>query len=125
MHHASWEIICSQNSMNFLILFNLESIEAATQATLILETLNLIVQLQQKIEKVLDVPLGKCLVKLTFLVIAAREVRQVFYTIAACLAEINTNFSVVTLKCSEVGIRSLLRNKLLLRNKPNLSPPKF
>ena len=84
--------------MNFLILFNLESIEAATQATLILETLNLIVQLQQKTEKALDVPLGKCLVKLTFLVIAAREVRQVFYTIAACLAEINTNFSVVTLK---------------------------
>ena len=43
--------------MNFLILFNLESIETATQATLILETLNLIVQLQQKTEKALDVPL--------------------------------------------------------------------
>ena len=43
--------------MNFLILFNLEIIEAATQATSILETLNLIVQLQQKTEKSLDVPL--------------------------------------------------------------------
>ena len=45
---------------------------------------------------------------------AAREVRQVFYTIAACLAEININFAVVTLKCSEVRIRSLLRNKFIL-----------
>ena len=43
--------------MDFLVPFNLESIETATQATLILETLNLIVQLQQKIKKALVVPL--------------------------------------------------------------------
>ena len=39
-----------------LILFNLESIEAPMQAILISQTLNLIVQLQQKTEKALDVP---------------------------------------------------------------------
>ena len=44
--------------MSFLILFNLESIEAGTQATQAKqETLNMIVQLQQKTEKALDVPL--------------------------------------------------------------------
>ena len=57
MLHVSGEIICCQNSMTFLIPFNLESTEAHTQAALILETLNMIVQLQQKTEKVLDVPL--------------------------------------------------------------------
>ena len=50
-------IIWCQNSMTFLIPFHLESIEAATQTTLILQTLNLIVKLQQKTEKALDVPL--------------------------------------------------------------------
>ena len=43
--------------MTFLIPVNLESTEAHTQAALILETLNMTVQLQQKTEKVLDVPL--------------------------------------------------------------------
>ena len=56
MHHVSGEIICCQNSMTFLIPFNLENTQAATQATLILETLNMIVKLQIKTEKVLDGP---------------------------------------------------------------------
>ena len=56
MHHVSGEIICCQNSMTFLIPFNLENIQAATQATLILETSNMIVKIQLKTEKVLDVP---------------------------------------------------------------------
>lgn len=43
--------------MAFQTLFNLERIKGATQATLILETLNVLVQLQQKAEKALDVPL--------------------------------------------------------------------
>lgn len=43
--------------MAFQALFNLESIKGATQATLILETLNVLLQLQQKAEKALDVPL--------------------------------------------------------------------
>ena len=42
--------------MTFLIPFNLENTQAATQATLILETLNMIAKLQLKTEKVLDVP---------------------------------------------------------------------
>ena len=42
--------------MTFLIPFNLENIQAATQATLVLETSNMIVKLQLKTEKVLDVP---------------------------------------------------------------------
>ena len=50
------EVTC-RNLMAFQTLFNLESIKGATQATLILETLNVLLQLQQKAEKALDVPL--------------------------------------------------------------------
>ena len=55
----SEEIIYCQNSMSFLIPINFESIKAATQATLFLQTLNLIAQLQQKTEKALDISSGK------------------------------------------------------------------
>ena len=117
--------------MAFQALFNLESIKGATQATLILETLNVLLQLQQKAEKALDVPLLVTTTALwlldiqlvaakmvnssgvfTFLFTAVCDVRRIFYMIT-CLTEVNTNFSVVTLKCSEIRIGSM---ELYFRN---------
>ena len=56
MPYEVCKVTC-RNLMAFQTLFNLESIKRATQATLILETLNVLVQLQQKAEKALDFPL--------------------------------------------------------------------
>lgn len=76
--------------MAFQTLFNLESIKGATQATLILETLNVLVQLQQKAEKALDVPLLVTTTALWLLdiqLVAAKMVNSsgVYFFIYCCM----------------------------------------